>query len=110
MIPTQKLELNLEFWKEEYREGVQNILGEYYFLNGNEHIICYPRNANCHINAYKGYDDCKALIYAYGYADTEAAIEKYVQQFIDDPDNEYFIELGLMSKDYEKYYKNGRVV
>ena len=42
MIPTQKLELNLAFWKEEYREGVQNILGEYYFLNGNEHIICYP--------------------------------------------------------------------
>ena len=23
MIPTQKLELNLELWKEEYREGVE---------------------------------------------------------------------------------------
>ena len=46
MIPTQKLELNLELWEEEDREGAQKALGEYYFLNGNEHIICYPENAN----------------------------------------------------------------
>ena len=110
MIPSQKLELNLELWKEEYREGVQKVLGEYYFLNGNEHIICYPRNANCHINSYKGYENCNALIYDYGYASTEASIEKYVQQFINDPHNEYFIEIGLIPKDYEKYYKHGTYI
>lgn len=110
MIPEQKLELNLNLWEEEDREEVQNTLGECYALNGNEHIICYPTNANCHINAYKGYENCHAIIHEYGYADTEAAIEKYVQQFIDDPDNEYFIELGLMSKDNDKYYKNGTYI
>lgn len=110
MIPTQKLELNLELWEEEDREGAQKALGEYHFLNGNEHIVCYPENANCHIELYKGYDNCRAIIHEYGYADTEAAIEKYVQQFINDPDNEYFIEIGLMSKDYEKYYKNGTYI
>ena len=110
MIPEQKLELNLELWEEEDREEVQNTLGKCYALNGNEHIICYPRNANCHINAYKGYENRRAIIHDYGYADTEASIEKYVQQFIDDPDNEYFIELGLMSKDNDKYYKNGTYI
>lgn len=110
MIPNEKLELNLELWEEKDREEVQNTLGECYALNGNKHIICYPKNANCHINAYKGYENCCALIYEYGYADTEAAIEKYVQQYIDDPNNEYFIEIGLMSKDYEKYYKNGTYI
>ena len=110
MILDKKLELNLELWEEEDREEVQNTSGECYALNGNEHIICYPTNANCHINAYKGYENCRAIIHEYGYADTEAAIEKYVQQFIDDPDNEYFIELGLMSKDNDKYYKNGTYI
>ena len=110
MIPAQKLELNLELWKEEDREEAQKTLGQFYILNGNENIICYPRNANCHFSAYKGYENSVALILDYGYADTEAAIEKYLQQYINDPVNEYFIELGLMSKDYEKYYKNGTYI
>ena len=110
MIPSKKLELNLELWKEEDREEAQKTLGQFYILNGNENIICYPRNANCHFSAYKGYENSVALILDYGYADTEAAIEKYLQQYINDPVNEYFIELGLMSKDYEKYYKNGTYI
>ena len=74
MIPAQKLELNLELWKEEDREEAQKTLGQFYILNGNENIICYPRNANCHFSAYKGYENSVALILDYGYADTEAAI------------------------------------
>ena len=47
--------------------------------------------------------------YASVRADTEAAVEKYLQDYIDDPDP-YFVELGLMSMDYEKYYKNGSYI
>ena len=45
----------------------------------------------------------------YGYADTEAAVEKYLQNYIDDPDP-YFVEVGLMSMDYDGYYKNGSYI
>jgi hypothetical protein len=46
----------------------------------------------------------------YGYADTEAAIEKYLQQYIDEPNELYFVEIGLMCMDYDKYYKNGSYI
>ena len=65
MIPDKKLELNLDLWEEKDREEVQNTLGECYALNGNEHIICYPINANCHINAYKGYENRRALQFSH---------------------------------------------
>lgn len=110
MIPSEKFELKTELWKEEDREKALETFARYFYLNGNENIICYPRNTNCHIKAYKGYENCCALILDYGYADTEAVVEKYVKQYIDDPFNEYFIELALMPKDYEKYYKNGTYI
>ena len=81
-----------------------------YTLNGNEEIICHPHNANCHIFAFKGYENYHTVLLDYGYADTEAAVEKYLQTYIDEPNELYFIELGLMSMDYEKYYKNGSYI
>ena len=59
-------------------------------LNGNENIVCHPRNANCHIFAFKGYENYRASLLDYGYADTEAAVEKYIQDYIDDPDPYFF--------------------
>ena len=107
MIP--KLEFTAESWPEEYREEVIKTLDRHYILNGNENIVCHPNNANCHIFAFKGYEKYGASLLDYGYADTEAAVEKYQQNYIDDPDP-YFVELGLMSMDYEKYYKNGSYI
>ena len=107
MIP--KLEFTAESWPEEYREEAIKTLDRHYILNGNENIVCHPNNANCHIFAFKGYEKYRASLLDYGYADTEAAVEKYLQDYIDDPDP-YFVELGLMSLDYEKYYKNGTYI
>lgn len=108
MIP--KLEFTAESWTEEYREEVTKAFDKQFTLNGNKNIICHPRNANCHIFAFKGYENYRANILDYGYADSEAAVEKYLQDYINDPHTEYFVELDLMSMDYEKYYKNGSYI
>lgn len=108
MIP--KLEFTAESWPEEYREEVVEALDKHYDLNGNEDIRCHPYNANCHIYAFKGYENYRASLLDYGYADTEAAVEKYLQKYIDEPNESYFVEIGLMSMDYEKYYKNGSYI
>ena len=108
MIP--KLEFTAESWPEEYREEVIDALDKQYTLNGNDNIICHPHNANCHIYAFKGYENHRAILLDYGYADTEAAVEKYLQKYIDEPNESYFVEIGLMSMDYEKYYKNGSYI
>lgn len=48
--------------------------------------------------------------YEYGYCDTEDALLKYLQSYVDDKDNNYFVTIGTMSMDYEKYYKNGTYI
>ena len=107
MIP--KLEFTAEIWPEEYRAEVVENLDKHFDLNGNEDIRCHPHNANCHIYAFKGYENYRYSLLDYGYADTEAAVEKYIQDYIDDPDP-YFVELGLMSMEYDGYYKNGSYI
>lgn len=108
MIP--KLEFTAESWDEEYRDEVVQQLDIQFALNGNEDIMCHPMNANGHIWAFKGYENYHATLLDYGYADTEAAVEKYLQKYIDEPNESYFVEIGLMSMDYEKYYKNGSYI
>jgi hypothetical protein len=108
MIP--KLEFTAESWPEEYRAEVVEALDKHFDLNGNEDIRCHPHNANGHIYAFKGYENYRATLLDYGYADTEAAIEKYLQQYIDEPNELYFVEIGLMCMDYDKYYKNGSYI
>lgn len=108
MIP--KLQFTAESWSEEHREEVTKTFNKQFALNGNKDIMCHPRNANCHIFAFKGYENYRTSLLDYGYADTEAAVEKYLQQYIDEPNELYFIELGLMSMDYDKYYKNGSYI
>ena len=108
MIP--KLQFTAESWPEEHREEVTKTFNKQFALNGNKDIMCHPCNANCHIFAFKGYENYRTSLLDYGYADTEAAVEKYLQQYIDEPNELYFVELGLMSMDYDKYYKNGSYI
>ena len=37
-------------------------------------------------------------------------VEKYLKQYVDDTERNYFVEVGIMSKDYENYYKNGTYI
>ncbi len=48
--------------------------------------------------------------FKYGYCDTENALKKYLQTYKEDTENSYFVEVGTMSMDYEKYYKNGSYI
>ena len=48
--------------------------------------------------------------YEYGYGDTEEAIGKYLRKYADDKENNYFVEVGLLDMDNEKYYKFGSYI
>lgn len=105
MIP--KLTFTAKSWPEENQKEAERIFGETIPLNGNKDILCYRTDPGGIMFAYEGYENHFPHMKKYGYADTEEAIEKYLKPYIEDPEKEYFIELGLMSKDYDKYYKNG---
>ena len=102
MIP--KLEFTADSWREEDRNEATKIFSKYFNLNGNPDIRCWRKNTNMPF-AYVGCENKMFLMDEYGYADSESAIEKYLKPFINDKNNEYFITLGLMSMDYENYYK-----
>lgn len=108
MVP--KLIFSSESWDPKHREDVDRLFAKHFTLNNNEDIWYWKRNSNVHMFAYKGYENCKAVLLDYVYADTEAAIDKYVQKYVNDLDNEYYIEVGLLSIDNEKYYKSGPYV
>ena len=42
-----------------------------------------------------------------GYCDTEDSLAKLLQKYVDDKENNYFISVGFMDMDWEKYYKAG---
>lgn len=46
----------------------------------------------------------------YGYCDTEDALVKFLKEYDIDKDNMYFVEIGGLNMDYEKYYKFGSYV
>lgn len=109
MVP--KLIFTADSWPEEYREDANKLFNKPIMLCDNKDVVFWKTNTNCHINAFVGYENAKAkLTTNYGYADTEAAVLKYVQQFVDDPHDEYLLEIGLLSKDIEKYYKSGSYI
>lgn len=57
---------------------------------------------------FKGVDrKCKEN--DYGYCDSEEALAKYLQKYIDSPDN-FFVEVGLLDMEYEKFYKFGSYI
>jgi hypothetical protein len=43
----------------------------------------------------------------YGYCDTEEALVKFLREYDVDKDNMYFVEIGGLDMNYEKYYKFG---
>ncbi len=67
------------------------------------------------VNTLKVFKEHKSItgtrdFYEYGYCDTEDSLVKYLKSYLDDPDNSYFVTIGFMSMDYEKYYRNGTYV
>ena len=106
-IDTKFLHAN---WPEESWDEVTNIC----------EAICI--NKDCDIPVYQCddswvktgiYNESKKILESlceYGYCDTEDALIKYLQKFKDDAENAYFVEVHLMSMDYEKYYKNGSYI
>ena len=102
MIP--KLEFTAESWPEEYRAEVVEALDKHFDLNGNEDIRCHPHNANGHIYAFKGYENYRASLLDYGYADTAY---KLIQQTTY-PSWNYMFSHGAttMTEAWSTYYDN----
>ena len=62
------------------------------------------------LGVYREYKKISESLIEYGYCDREEDLELYLQSYLKDPDNNYFITVGFMSMDYEKYYKNGSYI
>lgn len=64
------------------------------------------------MGVFKEFKKCVPVseFFEYGYCDTEESLVRYLKQYTDDTENQYFVEIGTMSMDYEKYYKNGSYV
>ena len=108
MIPN--LEFTAESWPDNYKDKAEKLLNKPYFLNNNPNIKCWGDNTCTFPEAFVGCENKDFKLEDYGYADNEESIEIYLKHYIEDPNNEYFIELGLMSLDYDKFYKNGYYV
>ena len=53
---------------------------------------------------------CVCDFFDYGYCDNEGALETYLRSYIEDKENNYFVNVGLLSMDDEKYYKHGSYI
>lgn len=62
------------------------------------------------MKVFNEWKDTERTFFEYGYCDTEDALVKYLKKYKDDPDNPYFVKIGGMDMDYEKYYKNGSYI
>ena len=58
---------------------------------------------------YKEVVDWKEF-FKYGYCDTEESLAKYLKKYREDKENDYFVNVGLLEMDNEKYYKFGTYV
>ena len=52
----------------------------------------------------------KESLVEYGYCDTEDALIKYLEKFFKKDSKRYFLNIGLLSMDNEKYYKFGSYI
>ena len=59
--------------------------------------------------------ECKDTVdwkefFEYGYCDTEGSLAKYLKKYKEDKENDYFVNIGLLEMDNEKYFKFGTYV
>lgn len=102
-----------ENWKDN-EESVTWVMDHCDVVNvDNGKIPCYSCDDNwVKMGVFNEYKDICPLseCYIYGYCDTEDALVKYLQQYVDDKENNYFVSVGGMSMDNEKYYKQGSYI
>ena len=58
------------------------------------------------MGVFKDYKKIVESHIEYGYCDTEAALIKLLEPY-KASEQAYYVEIGVMNMDYEKYYKNG---
>ena len=107
-IDNESIERN---WKEkEYQESVKKMV-KADFLDNSEIPVYTCSDGFLGLNVYVGIKGRAPLseFFEYGYCDNDAALVKYLQPYIESQD-EYYVTVGLMSKDNEKYYKNGSYI
>ncbi len=111
MIP--KLTLDIDFiestWKEKKdQEFVKNDCDCVPLKNGIEVHDCDDMWVE--IGVFKEFKKVIKKLVFYGYCDTEDALLKFIQQYEDDKEKNYFVEVGGLSMNNEKYYKWGSYI
>lgn len=118
MIPELTLDLEniKKQWKnEEDQEWVKDFCKEFGLCNelgGNyKPIPIYQCDNNwVDLGVFNEFKKAEKLSCDYGYCDREEDLHKYLQTYINDTENNYLVNFGFMSMDYEKYYKNGSYI
>ena len=115
MIPVIKLNQPYvnEIWKNPNdRKTLEKACGVM-FLNKPYDIPVYRIDAAMWIklDVFEGYKGIAPLseCHVYGYCNNDEALAKFLKPYVDSED-EYFVCVHLMSKDYENYYKNGSFI
>ena len=116
MIPT--LTLNEDFilknWPEqETRNHIENICKAIMIKADDNKVPVY----SCQplwfdLGVYKESVQLSASheLHTYGYCDTEKALVKYLEPYIEDKDNEYYVSVGFLDIDNKKPYKFGSYI
>lgn len=108
MIP--KLELDREFIKKTWENSEEIERLTEVFELGPAKIPVYPcEDVWIKSRVFKNFKDI-IPIFEYGYCDSEDILCKYLKSYIEDKDNNYFVHVGILSMDHEKYYKFGSYI
>lgn len=59
---------------------------------------------------FKEFKKVKESLVFYGYCSTEKALAKFLQQYVEDKEKNYYVHCHLLDMDYEKYYKFGSYI
>ena len=114
MIPKLTLDIEAihENWKE-HPESWPEIEKIYDLVKiGDGSIPAYPYHCAyifIKLGVFKEFKNVADPSYDYGYCDSESALIKYLQKYIESEEN-FFIEVGLLDMEYENYYEFGTYI
>lgn len=111
MIPLLTIDENSirENWKRKVDQAWVKRYCDVYVAKDNIPLY-YCDDTWVNMGVFKEYKKTISPAIEYGYCDTEVSLIKYLQQFKDDKENNFFVSIGGLDMDYEKYYKFGSYI
>lgn len=113
MIPHLKINEKAieEHWDTpESRKDTINLLNKVVHFDNTEIYVYLFQDFWLKFGVFEEYSGIEQGFSDYGYCDTQDALIKYLQKYVEDKESDYFVNVGFMDMDYEKYYKNGSYI